>query len=429
MNEYDSGRMVGLMQQAYGLKLVEDPEKADVILMNTCSVREKAEEKVFSELGRYRKIKEKRPDLVIGVGGCVAQQEGERILQRAPYVDLIFGPQTYHTLPEMVNEVRRDRVRKVNIAMPENEKFDRLPPPGLQGVCGSVTIMEGCDKFCTYCIVPYTRGGELSRPAADVLEECRKLIAAGAKEITLLGQNVNGWRAEGLDGEEWDFATLLHAVSGLEGLLRLRFTTSHPLEVDEGLVEAFATLPKLMPFFHLPVQSGSDEILRAMHRGHDRAHYLRVIRALRTACPHISLASDFIVGFPGETEEDFEQTLSIVREADFDAAFSFKYSPRPGTPAAQMGDTVPEAVKDARLQRLLELMKEQSRKAHERYVGRIVEVLIEGPGREVGDLMGRTPDHKIVHLRGMPRLIGQLLDVRIVRAYGQSLRGEVEIAE
>jgi len=429
MNEYDSSRMVDLMREAYGLRLVADPQDADVILMNTCSVREKAEEKVYSELGRYRQIKDERPDLVIGVGGCVAQQEGERIQKRAPFVDIVFGPQTYHRLPELVKEIRRDRVQVMQTDMPEIEKFDHLPAAGTAGHSAFVTIMEGCDKFCTFCVVPYTRGPEISRSVADVLAECRGHLERGAVEITLLGQNVNGYLGKGPDGEEWDFAMLLYAVAELDGLKRLRFTTSHPMEMNDGLIEAFTEIPQLMPYLHLPVQSGSDRILKAMHRGHTRAHYLDIIERLRTACPEIALSSDFIVGFPGESDEDFEATLDLVREVRFDSAFCFKYSPRPGTPASKVSDSVPEPVKDERLQRLLGLMRQCNAESHQAQVGREVDVLVEGKSRTEGDMQARTPDFRIVHFRGRERLIGQIMPVRVTQAYGQSLRGELMISE
>jgi len=428
MNEYDSSRMADLMQQAYGMRIVNDPEDADVILMNTCSVREKAEEKVYSELGRYRKIKEKRPNMIIGVGGCVGQQEGDRIQKRAPYVDAVFGPQTYHKLPEMVNEIRRDRVRVLATEMPEIEKFDHLPKPQSNGISAFVTIMEGCDKFCTFCVVPYTRGSELSRPVADILDECRGLLATGVQEISLLGQNVNGYRGEGEDGEEWDFTMLLYAVAKLDGLKRLRFTTSHPMEMTDEVAVAFAELPVLMPYLHLPVQSGSDSVLKAMHRGHLVEDYTRVIEQLREHCPDISLSSDFIVGYPGETDEDFEQTLELVRQVVYDFSFCFKYSPRPGTPAAKSEDNVPEDVKDERLQRLLALTREQARAAMQRQVGKTIDVFIEKESKNVGDLQGRTPDARIVHFEGKPRLIGQIMPVKITRAFGQSLRGELVLA-
>jgi tRNA-2-methylthio-N6-dimethylallyladenosine synthase len=428
MNEYDSSRMADLMKEAYGLRLVATPEEADVILMNTCSVREKAEDKVYSELGRYRKIKNRRPDLIIGVGGCVAQQEGERIQKRAPYVDIVFGPQTYHNLPEMVKQIRRERVHLTAIEMPEIEKFDHLPTPEVKGVSGFVTIMEGCDKFCTFCVVPYTRGPELSRPVSDVLDECRKLLQKGAVEINLLGQNVNGYRGDGPDSEEWDFTMLLYAVAELEGLKRLRFITSHPMEMTSELAVAFGELPQLMPFLHLPVQSGSDRILKEMHRGHTRDDYFRMIDELREHCPDLALSSDFIVGYPGETDEDFAATIDLVERVGYDSSYCFKYSPRPGTPASKIEDNIPESVKDARLQTLLELIREQSRAATERQVGKTLDVLVEKESKKTGDMQGRTPDFKIVHFRGQPRQIGQVMPVKIIEAYGQSLRGELCIA-
>ncbi|MDQ6992792.1 MAG: tRNA (N6-isopentenyl adenosine(37)-C2)-methylthiotransferase MiaB [Mariprofundus sp.] len=428
MNEYDSGRMADIMKQAYGLRLVAKPEDADIILMNTCSIREKAEEKVYSELGRYRKLKLKRPDLIIGVGGCVGQQEGERIQQRAPYVDLVFGPQTYHRLPELVKKIRRDRVRLTQTEMPEIEKFDHLPRHQGQGVVDCVTIMEGCDKFCTFCVVPYTRGPELSRPVADILKECTELLSDGVVEISLLGQNVNGYRGLGLDGEVWDFTMLIYAVAELDGLKRLRFSTSHPMEMSSELCQAFAEIPQLMPYLHLPVQSGSNAMLKAMHRGHDRDTYLLSIEELRSHCPTIALSSDFIVGYPGESDEDFEATLDLARQVVYDAAYCFKYSPRPGTPAAHAEDNVPEALKDERLQRLLSLMREQAKAGMERQMGRIVEVLVEKASRDEGDMQGRTSDYRIVHFRGNERQIGQVMPVRIIEAYGQSLRGELMLA-
>jgi len=428
MNEYDSSRMADLMKEAYGLRLVGKPEDADVILMNTCSIREKAEDKVYSELGRYRKIKDKRPDLIIGVGGCVGQQEGERIQQRAPYVDAVFGPQTYHKLPAMIAEIRRDRVRLSETDMPEIEKFDHLPKPQNQGTSGFVTIMEGCDKFCTFCVVPYTRGAELSRPVADILRECEQLLAKGVVEISLLGQNVNAYRGEGEDGEEWDFTMLLYAVGQLAGLKRLRFSTSHPMEMTDELAVTFGEIPALMPYLHLPVQSGSDAVLKAMHRGHVRDDYFPIIDKLREHCPDIALSSDFIVGFPGETDEDFEQTLDLVRRVHYDFAYCFKYSPRPGTPASKSEDSVPENIKDERLQRLLELTREQARIKMEQQVGKTVQVLVEKASRNEGDMQGRTADYRIVHFAGQPRQIGQIMPVKITEAYGQSLRGELILA-
>jgi tRNA-2-methylthio-N6-dimethylallyladenosine synthase len=428
MNEYDSSRMADLMKEAYGLRLVAKPEDADVILMNTCSVREKAEEKVYSELGRYKKIKNKRPDLIIGVGGCVGQQEGERIQQRAPYVDIVFGPQTYHNLPEMLKQIRRDRVKLTSTEMPEIEKFDHLPAPEIHGLSGFVTIIEGCDKFCTFCVVPYTRGPELSRPVEDVLHECQGILAKGAVEITLLGQNVNAYLGIGPDGEEWDFTMLLYAAAKLDGLKRLRFMTSHPMEMTHELAVAFGELPQLMPYLHLPVQSGSNNVLKAMHRGHTRDDYFRTIDELRSYCPGIALSSDFIVGYPGESDEDFEATLDLIKRVDYASSFCFKYSPRPGTPAAKVEDDIPESVKDERLQRLLVLTREQSRAAAERQLGKMVDVLVEKKSKNPGDMQGRTPDFKIVHFRGQPRQIGQVMPVKIIEAYGQSLRGELCLA-
>ncbi len=428
MNEYDSSRMADLMHKAYGLRLVAKPEDADVILMNTCSIREKAEDKVYSELGRYRKLKDKNPNMIIGVGGCVGQQEGERIQQRAPYVDAVFGPQSYHQLPEMIHKIRRERVNVTAIDMPEIEKFDHLPTPKGHGSVGFVTIAEGCDKFCTFCVVPYTRGPELSRPVNDILQECQKLLDAGMIEISLLGQNVNAYRGLGPDDEEWDFTMLLYAVAKLDGLKRLRFSTSHPMEMTDELAIAFGELPTLMPYLHLPVQSGSDAILKAMHRGHTRDDYFPIIDDLRKHCPDIALSSDFIVGYPGETNEDFEQTLDLVRRVNYDFAYCFKYSPRPGTPASKSEDNVSEAIKDKRLQRLLELTREQTRAAMKNQIGRTVDVLVEKESKHAGELQGRTADYRIVHFQGQPRQIGQIMPIRITESYGQSLRGELILA-
>ncbi|MDX8396995.1 MAG: tRNA (N6-isopentenyl adenosine(37)-C2)-methylthiotransferase MiaB [Mariprofundaceae bacterium] len=428
MNEYDSSRMADLMKQAYGMRLVGKPEDADVILMNTCSIREKAEDKVYSELGRYRKLKEKRPEMIIGVGGCVGQQEGERIQQRAPYVDAVFGPQSYHKLPEMIHKIRRDRVRVSATDMPEIEKFDHLPKPEAHGTSGFVTIMEGCDKFCTFCIVPYTRGSEISRPIADILEECRDLLATGITEVSLLGQNVNAYRGPGPDEEEWDFTMLLYAVAKLEGLKRLRFSTSHPMEMTDELAVAFGEIDVLMPYLHLPVQSGSDAILKAMHRGHSRNDYFPIIDSLREHCPDIALSSDFIVGYPGESDEDFEQTLDLVRRVNYDFSYCFKYSPRPGTPASKSDDNVPESIKNERLQRLLELTRAQTKQNMLKQIGRTVDVLVERSSKNEGEMQGRTADYRIVHFKGQMRQVGQILPVRVTKAFGQSLHGELILA-
>jgi len=427
MNSYDSERMVALMESTYGLRVVNSAELADIILINTCSIREKAEEKVYSELGRYRKLKLKRPQLIIGVGGCVAQQEGKRIQARAPFVDLVFGPQTYHQLPQMINRIRRERVQITNTDTPEIEKFDHLPKPSGHGLSRCVTIMEGCDKFCTFCVVPYTRGEELSRPVSDVLEECRNLLDSGAVEISLLGQNVNGYRGLGESGEEYDFSMLLYAVAELKGLQRLRFSTSHPLEMNEGIIAAFAEIPTLMPFLHLPVQSGSDAILKAMHRGHTRADYLATIAALRAARPDLALSSDFIVGFPGESDSDFADTLSLADAVGFDSAYCFAYSPRPGTPASELADSVPLTTKQARLAELLTRMRAHSKSSLAQMVGTTQPVLFDGTSKHDGDLIGRSPHYKIVHAQGNTRLIGHTLPVTITQAYGQSLRGEIQL--
>jgi len=428
MNEYDSGRIAVLMRETYGLRLVSEPGDADVILLNTCSVREKAEEKVYSDLGRLRPLKDQNPDLIIGVGGCVAQQEGKRIQKRAPYVDIVFGPQSYHRLPELVKEVRRHRINLSLTEMPEIEKFDHLPKAEAKGPSAFITIMEGCDKFCTFCVVPYTRGPEHSRPVTDILAECRHLADAGTVEITLLGQNVNSYKGRAMDGSIWNLARLLDALAGINELKRLRFTTSHPLDMNDDLIEAFASNPRLMPYLHLPVQTGSDRILKAMHRGHKCDDYRDVIEKLRHACPGIALSSDFIVGFPRETEEDFEQTLDLVREVGFDSAYCFKYSPRPGTPATRMKETVPEEIKDERLQRLLALMREQSGRVHKAMIGKTVDVLVEKSGRKSGDMQGRTPDFKIVHFQTENCSPGEILPVHITHSYGQSLRGEIPTA-
>ena len=428
MNEYDSSRMADLMHEAYGLRLVSKPEDADVILMNTCSIREKAEDKVYSELGRYRKLKDKNPNMIIGVGGCVGQQEGKRIQQRAPYVDAVFGPQSYHQLPDIIHKIRRERVNITAIDMPEIEKFDHLPTPKGHGSVGFVTIAEGCDKFCTFCVVPYTRGSELSRPVHDILQECQELLDAGIIEISLLGQNVNAYRGLGPDDEEWDFTMLLYAVAKLDGLKRLRFSTSHPMEMTDELAIAFGELPTLMPYLHLPVQSGSNHILKAMHRGHTRDDYFPIIDDLRKHCPNIALSSDFIVGYPGETDEDFEQTLDLVRRVNYDFSYCFKYSPRPGTPAAKSEDNVSEAIKDERLQRLLELTRAQTRAAMKNQIGRTVEVLVEKESKNAGEMQGRTADYRIVHFKGQSRQIGQIMPIRITESYGQSLRGELILA-
>ena len=426
MNEYDSARMADVLAAARGMELTDRPEEADVLLLNTCSVREKAQEKVFSEIGRWKALKAARPEVVIGVGGCVASQEGEAILARAPYVDLVFGPQTLHRLPAMLRRLEAERRPVVDVSFPETEKFDHLPEPRPGGPTAFVSVMEGCSKYCSFCVVPYTRGEEVSRPFEDVLAEVAALAARGVREVTLLGQNVNAYRGATADGETVDLATLIAYVAAVDGIGRVRYTTSHPLEMTEGLIEAHAEVPELVPHLHLPVQSGSDRILAAMKRGHTADDYREIVRRLRRARPDITISSDFIVGFPGETEEDFEATLALVEEIGFDYSFSFVYSPRPGTPAAELDDPVPPAVKKARLHRLQRLLEEQGQRISRRMVGTVQTVLVEGPSRrDPRELAGRTPNNRVVNFAGDPALVGRFVEVRITEAQPHSLRGEL----
>jgi tRNA-2-methylthio-N6-dimethylallyladenosine synthase len=431
MNEYDSDKMADLLAGAEGAVQTDDIEAADIVLLNTCSVREKPQEKVFHELGRLKKLKEKKPGLLIGVGGCVASQEGAAILARAPYVDLVFGPQTLHRLPELIRARRASGQPQVDVSFPEIEKFDKLPishGAGEGTASAFVSIMEGCSKFCTFCIVPYTRGEEISRPFEDVLAEVQALIEQGVKEVTLLGQNVNAYRGLTADGHEVDLAFLIETLAALPQLERIRFTTSHPREMTQRLIDVFATTPKLASHLHLPVQSGSDRVLAAMKRGYTALEYKSIVRKLRAARPDISLSSDFIVGFPGETAEDFEKTMQLVDEIGFDASFSFLFSPRPGTPAAEMEDTTPAEVKLKRLQRLQKRIEEQAQMISAAMVGRIERVLVEGRAKKDGqELAGRTANNRVVNFKGSPRLIGQFVDVRITAALPHSLRGEVVI--
>lgn len=422
MNEYDSSKMADILNDQEGLVPTDRPEEADVILFNTCSVREKAQEKVFSDLGRARELKAQNPRLLIGVGGCVASQEGEAIVRRAPYVDLVFGPQTLHRLPELIRARRATGTPQVDISFPEIEKFDHLPAPRVDGPTAFVSIMEGCSKFCSFCVVPYTRGTEVSRPAEDVLAEIAELAAAGVREVTLLGQNVNAYRDE---EAELDFAGLLELISELPDLLRIRFTTSHPKEFTQRLIEAFASLPKLASYVHLPVQSGSDRILSAMKRGYTTLEFKSIIRRLKAARPDVSLSTDFIVGFPGETEEDFEASMRLIDAVGFDSAFSFVYSPRPGTPAADLPDDTPAALKLARLQRLQARIEANSRALAQSMVGSVQQVLVEGPARrDPKELTGRTSNFRSVNFAGDPGLIGQLIPLRMTSALPHSLRGE-----
>jgi tRNA-2-methylthio-N6-dimethylallyladenosine synthase len=429
MNEYDSSRMVDGLRASHGMTAAASPEDADVLLLNTCSVREKAQEKVFSHLGRWRELKEDRPDLVIGVGGCVASQEGEAILSRAPYVDIVFGPQTLHRLPALLNDVYESRGPRVDVSFPEIEKFDCLPPPRREGVTAFVSVMEGCSKYCTFCVVPYTRGEEFSRPFDDVLTEVVELADQGVREVTLLGQNVNGYRGRMHDGGEADFALLLRYVAAIEGIERIRYTTSHPLEFNDHLVEVYGELDELVSHLHLPVQSGSDRILEAMKRRYTADSYVELIERLRARRPGLSLSSDFIVGFPGETEADFEATMDLIRRVGFDQSFSFIYSARPGTPAADLPDDVPMAAKKERLAHLQSAINGQARQISESMVGTVQRLLVDRPSRkDPGQFAGRTDNNRVVNFDGPPGLIGRFADVVITEALPNSLRGRLDMS-
>ncbi|XQE66569.1 tRNA (N6-isopentenyl adenosine(37)-C2)-methylthiotransferase MiaB [Pseudomonas sp. P3C3] len=425
MNEYDSSRMVDLLGEHQALEVTENPAEADVILLNTCSIREKAQEKVFSQLGRWRELKQENPDLVIGVGGCVASQEGAAIRDRAPYVDVVFGPQTLHRLPEMIDAARTTKKAQVDISFPEIEKFDRLPEPRVDGPSAFVSVMEGCSKYCTFCVVPYTRGEEVSRPLGDVLLEITQLAEKGVKEVTLLGQNVNGYRGETPDGTIADFADLLYAVATIDGIERIRYTTSHPLEFSDAIIQAHAEIPQLVKFLHLPVQSGSDRILAAMKRNHTALEYKSRIRKLKAAVPDICISSDFIVGFPGETEKDFEQTMKLIEDVGFDFSFSFIYSARPGTPAADLVDDTPDEVKKQRLQILQSRIHQQGYEISHKMTGSTQRILVSDYSKkDPGMLQGRTENNRIVNFRSdNPALIGQFVNVHIDGALPHSLRG------
>ena len=430
MNEYDSDRIADVLAAAEGFEITDDPEQADVILFNTCSVREKAQEKVFHDLGRIRPLKLARPELLIGVGGCVASQEGAAIVARAPYVDLVFGPQTLRRLPQMLRARRSSGKPQVDISFPEIEKFDGLPPARVEGITAFVSIMEGCSKYCSFCVVPYTRGEEVSRPFDDVLTEVAGLAEQGVKEITLLGQNVNAYRGGMSDGETADLALLLEYLAEVPGIERLRYTTSHPRDFGERLIAAHARIPQLVSHVHLPVQSGSDRVLSAMKRGYTALEYKSIIRRLRAARPDAAVSSDFIVGFPGETDEDFEQTLQLVEDIGFDSSFSFMYSPRPGTPAASLPDQVPQAAKQARLASLQARLDAQALAISRRMVGTIQRILVEGPARRnPEELAGRTSSNIMVNFRGPQHLIGRMTDIRIATAMSHSLRGEMPVKE
>jgi tRNA-2-methylthio-N6-dimethylallyladenosine synthase len=429
MNEYDSAKMADVLHAAQGLTVTDDLDEADVVLFNTCSVREKAQDKVFSDLGRARLLKRRKPDLVIGVGGCVASQEGAAIVERAPFVDVVFGPQTLHRLPALIERRRATGAPQVDISFPEIEKFDALPPPAVSGASAFVSIMEGCSKYCSFCVVPYTRGEEVSRPFDDVLTEVADLAGQGVREVTLLGQNVNAYRGTMADGEVADFALLLEYVHEVPGIERIRYTTSHPKEFGQRLIDAYGRLPKLASHVHLPVQAGSDRILAAMKRGYTVLEYKSIIRRLRAVRPDISISSDFIVGFPGETEEDFERTMKLAAEVGFDASFSFVYSRRPGTPAADLADDTPQPVKLARLQRLQAAINDEAARISAAMVGSVQRILVEGPSKKSADeLMGRTANNRIVNFAaGGPgrTAVGQMIDLRITQALPHSLRGEL----
>ncbi|WP_045224733.1 tRNA (N6-isopentenyl adenosine(37)-C2)-methylthiotransferase MiaB [Methyloterricola oryzae] len=426
MNEYDSAKMGDVLKAAQGFELTQDPEQADVLLLNTCSIREKAQEKVFSELGRWRPLKEKRPHVMIGVGGCVASQEGEALRKRAPFVDVVFGPQTLHRLPDLLERARSGSGAVVDVSFPEIEKFDALPQPRAEGVKAFVSVMEGCSKYCTFCVVPYTRGEEVSRPVADVVREIEVLAAQGVREVNLLGQNVNAYRGETEDGDTADFALLLYYVSAIDGIDRIRYTTSHPVEFSDSLIEAYAELPKLVDHLHLPVQSGSDRILALMKRGHGRADYIGRITRLRQVRPNISLSSDFIVGFPGETDADFEATMDLIDTLGFDHSFSFIYSARPGTPAADMPDDVSIDTKRARLARLQARIGAMAAEISRGMVGSVQKVLVEGVSRkDYAQMSGRTENNRVVNFEGHPRLVGYFADVLITEALPNSLRGRL----
>ncbi len=426
MNEYDSARMADLLAKSHGLKLTADPEQADVLLLNTCSVREKAQEKVFSQLGRWKSWKQTRPHLVIGVGGCVASQEGEAILKRAPHVDLVFGPQTLQRLPAMLDGLAGKRVPAVDVSFPEMEKFDALPRPRNDGIRASVSIMEGCSKYCSYCVVPYTRGEEFSRPVEDVLAEVAELAAQGVREVILLGQNVAAYHGAVADGDVGDLAGLLRLVAGIECIERIRFTTSHPLNFSNRLIRAFAEVPKLVAHLHLPVQSGSDRILALMERGYTVAEYKAKVQRLREVRPDLSVSSDFIVGFPGETEADFTATLDLIDDLGFDHSYSFIFSPRPGTPAATLPNDVPMAVKRAWLQALQRRINTQAAGISRRMVGTVQRVLVDGRARkDPGQLCGRTENNRVVNFHAHPDLIGRLVDVAITGARPNPLRGRL----
>ena len=423
MNEYDSARMLDVLKDAQGYEIAASEEEADVLLLNTCSIREKAQEKVFHQLGRWQKLKNARPDLVIGVGGCVASQEGDAIMKRAPVVDMVFGPQTIHRLPDMVTQRQQQLLPVVDVTFPEVEKFDRLPEPSVDGPAAFVSIMEGCSKYCSFCVVPYTRGEEVSRSVASVIQEVESLASRGVREIHLLGQNVNSYLGD-IDGDQADLAELIYYVADVPGVERIRFTTSHPMDFSDNLIQAYADIPALVDHLHLPVQSGSDRILEAMKRGHTAADYRERIRRLREVRPNISLSSDFIVGFPGETEVEFEETMALIDEIGFDTSFSFIFSARPGTPAAGLADEIPETTKKAWLQTLQARIRDQAEAISQAMVGTEQRVLVMSEAKKgMGQLAARTENNRVVNFEGAPSLIGAFANLRITEALPNSLRG------
>ncbi|MFC0444499.1 tRNA (N6-isopentenyl adenosine(37)-C2)-methylthiotransferase MiaB [Pseudidiomarina halophila] len=426
MNEYDSAKMADLLGATHGYEVADEPEDADLILLNTCSIREKAQEKVFHQLGRWKTLKDKNPDLVIGVGGCVASQEGEHIRARAPYVDIVFGPQTLHRLPAMVKEVQTNHTPMVDISFPEIEKFDSLPEPKAEGPTAFVSIMEGCSKYCTFCVVPYTRGEEVSRPVDDVLYEIAQLAEQGVREVNLLGQNVNAYRGESFDGSVCRFSELLHLVAAIDGIDRIRYTTSHPVEFTDDIIEAYGTIPELVNHLHLPVQSGSDRVLTLMKRGHTALEYKSQIRKLKRIRPNMAMSSDFIIGFPGESDADFEATMDLIQAIDFDLSFSFIYSARPGTPAADLPDDISEETKKQRLQILQQRLNQQAHAHARRMVATEQRILVIGPSKkDPMELSGRTENNRVVNFVGDPSMIGRFVDVKITDAFANSLRGDV----
>jgi len=426
MNEYDSSRMADLLNKTHELELTQTPEEADVLVLNTCSIREKAQEKVFSQLGQWKNFKQDKPDLLIAVGGCVASQEGKEIRRRAPYVDMVFGPQTLHRLPNMINEVTADKSPVIDVSFPEIEKFDVLPEQQVEGVTAFVSIMEGCSKYCTFCVVPYTRGEEVSRPFDDVIADVVDLAAKGVREVNLLGQNVNAYRGKTHDGGEADLADLIELIAAIEGIDRIRFTTSHPVEFSQRLIDVYAKVPQLVSHLHLPVQSGSDRVLNLMKRGHTILEYKSKIRKLRKIRPDLSMSSDFIIGFPGETAEDFKNTMDLIADIDYDMSFSFIYSARPGTPAADLVDDTPLAVKKERLALLQQRLNQQAHAHARRMLNTKQRILVEGPSKkDPMQLSGRTENNRIVNFDGQPSMIGQFVDVLITEVLPHSMRGEV----